>query len=630
MSNLSRKLMMGAAGSGGEVLGVEDVFSTRLYAGNNTTQTITNGIDLAGEGGLVWIKSRNNTFTHDLADTARGGLNRLSTNINAAQAIGFSDIAGFTSSGFNLTVTAGSGNSLGTNYASWTFRKAPKFFDVVTYTGDGSSLRAINHSLGSVPGCILIKSTSALGNWRVYHRSLGVSQQIVLNATDPAASSGALFGNPATAPTSSSFYVGNDSESNGIGATYVAYLFAHDAGGFGDSGDESVVKCGSFTTDGSAAATVDLGWEPQWLLTKATNTTGNWILWDTMRGMPVTTGPQYLLPNLSNAEVTGGATMSATATGFYTQGMLGVSNTIAYIAIRRGPMKTPTDATEVFAADIETSPTYSKTFTSGFPVDLAIETGQSTTGSKWWFDRIRGKDAFNLQSNATSSETSYNGCAFDLQTTWREDIGTGNSNAIAYMFRRAPGFFDVVAWTEDGNTTKNHNLGVAPELAIVKARSSTSNWVVDVVATNNRGVLNSSSSFDSGLAFSPYTSTTFNGGGGTAGITKIAYLFATLAGVSKVGSYTGNGSSQTINCGFTSGARFILIKNASRSSTFWFVYDTARGIVSGNDPFLLLNTSDAEDSSTDYVDPDSSGFIVNGSTDQINRSGDTYIFYAIA
>jgi hypothetical protein len=58
MSNLSRKLMMGAAGAAGEKVYVEDVFSTYLYTGNGSTQTITNGIDLAGEGGLVWVKKR--------------------------------------------------------------------------------------------------------------------------------------------------------------------------------------------------------------------------------------------------------------------------------------------------------------------------------------------------------------------------------------------------------------------------------------------------------------------------------------------------------------------------------------------------------------------------------------------
>jgi hypothetical protein len=59
MSESSKKLLQAAAGAaGGEALAIEDVFSTYLYTGNGSTQTITNGIDLAGEGGLVWIKRR--------------------------------------------------------------------------------------------------------------------------------------------------------------------------------------------------------------------------------------------------------------------------------------------------------------------------------------------------------------------------------------------------------------------------------------------------------------------------------------------------------------------------------------------------------------------------------------------
>jgi len=121
-----------------------------------------------------------------------------------------------------------------------------------------------------------------------------------------------------------------------------------------------------------------------------------------------------------------------------------------------------------------------------------------------------------------------------------------------------------------------------------------------------------------------------NSASNTLGENYIAYLFASLPGVSKVGSYTGNGSSQTINCGFTSGARFILIKRTD-STGDWYVWDTERGIVAGNDPHLSLNTTAAEVTTDDSIDPDNSGFIVNQvSATNINVSSATYIFYAIA
>jgi hypothetical protein len=115
-----------------------------------------------------------------------------------------------------------------------------------------------------------------------------------------------------------------------------------------------------------------------------------------------------------------------------------------------------------------------------------------------------------------------------------------------------------------------------------------------------------------------------------SGETYVAYLFATCAGVSKCFNYTGNGSSQTINCGFTGGARWILIKRTD-STGDWYCWDSARGIVSGNDPHLSLNTTAAEVTTDDTIDTDSTGFVVNQvSATNVNVSSATYIGLAIA
>jgi hypothetical protein len=189
-----------------------------------------------------------------------------------------------------------------------------------------------------------------------------------------------------------------------------------------------------------------------------------------------------------------------------------------------------------------------------------------------------------------------------------------------------------------------HNLGVAPELIITKNRSTTQPWAVGTLftstsynwlylnLTNSALSLNYSakSRINSQPTATQYTIATDNEINGS-GSNYVAYLFATVAGVSKVGSYTGNGSNQTINCGFTAGARFILIKRTD-STGDWYVYDTARGIVSGNDPQLKLNTTDAEATGYDAIDPDNSGFIVNNDATNfpINVNNATYIYLAIA
>jgi hypothetical protein len=184
----------GSAGGGGEY--IEDVFSTYLYTGTGAALTITNGIDLDGEGGLVWTKFRSGSFgseAHAQIDTVRGGNFYLSSNSTIAQVSLADLITSFNSNGYTLGADATSGkvNYSAQNYVSWTFRKAPKFFDVVTYTGTGVN-RTVAHNLGSVPGCIIVKRTDTTGDWQVYHRANTANPEtdyLVLNDTAATADS---------------------------------------------------------------------------------------------------------------------------------------------------------------------------------------------------------------------------------------------------------------------------------------------------------------------------------------------------------------------------------------------------------------------------------------------------------
>lgn len=128
------------------------------------------------------------------------------------------------------------------------------------------------------------------------------------------------------------------------------------------------------------------------------------------------------------------------------------------------------------------------------------------------------------------------------------------------------------------------------------------------------------------------TSTTisFTSYGLAANTTYVCYLFATCAGVSKCGTYTGTGTTHQIDCGFTGGARFVLIKKTSGTGS-WYVWDSARGIVSGNDPYLLLNSTAAEVTNTDYIDTYSAGFEISSTApSEINENGGSFIFLAIS
>jgi hypothetical protein len=77
MADLTGMMQAAAGAAGGGIL-VQEVFSTTLYTGNGSTQTITNGIDLDGEGGLVWTKKRSSASQGDnmlrLIDTVDGAI----------------------------------------------------------------------------------------------------------------------------------------------------------------------------------------------------------------------------------------------------------------------------------------------------------------------------------------------------------------------------------------------------------------------------------------------------------------------------------------------------------------------------------------------------------------------------
>ena len=630
-----RKLLLSSAGAaaGGAPLDITDVFSTFLYDGTGSAQTITNGIDLSGEGGLVWIKTRtNDVYTgYDglFFDTERTLGKKLIANSTNAEASLSNGFTAFNSNGFSIGSSVDL-NSNGEDIVSWTFRKAENWFDIQTWTGDGTSSRNISHSLNSVPGLILVKRTDASSGWRVFHRSEGATKYAMLQSSNAFASASTIWNN--TSPTSTVFTVGSDTDTNGSGGSFVAYLFAHNDGDgeFGPDADQDVIKAGSFTktdTGGTNFIEVNLGFEVQWLLTKTTSESGNWDIWDVQRGLSYN-GAQLLSANSTSAESSYPTVFRPTPNGFEYNDNNAAS--YIYLAVRRGPLAEPENATDVFAIDDRSGGPPNAV--SGFPVDMGLFTNRTSADNKYVGARlIQGK---RLYANQNYTEGSSSEVAFDYNTGFIDRSDTSTDN-IHFMWRRAPSWFDCVCYRGTGsNRTISHNLGVVPEMIWVKARDWAEDWNVYHSALGNQAYLKLNttnqvvtSNTNRWNSTSP-TASVFSLGT-TDGVNKssynfIAFLFATVAGISKVGSFSHtNGSATDVDCGFSSGARFVLIKRTDSTSD-WRTYNTFRGIVSGNDPYLVLNETDAE-TSGDFVDPLSSGFTV---TD--NYDTGSYIFYAIA
>ena len=674
MTNIRNALMQaaGTAASGDPVY-VEDVFSTHLFTGTQSTLAINNGIDLDDKGGLVWFKARNNARNHALFDTARGN-NLLYSSTDAAQSATTTAVTATNSNGF----TVGSDtqvNKSGETIAAWTFAKQEGFFDVVTYTGDGNTSQTINHNLGCKPGMIIIKLLDSPGyDWPVWHKSLGANYIVRLNltaATNNGATSGGNWNS--TAPTSTQFTVGSYGQVNNNGSNFIAYLFADGdesaAQIFGDGADEAIVKCGTFTTSSTwGIANAECGFEPQFVMYKRTDSTGDWFIVDNMRGCAtkqgkwngVDDGTQYSSVSASNDQVLRANTSATEAeegrADFYATGFAvapGIGNAeFIYMAIRRGPMKEPSAGTDVYNAVTFTGTGSAADIDSGFPVDLAIP--QKRTANQYYNfrDRLRGnKQTLQLPLSGAQYSNASLTCEFDDMNGFHHagsNIDTGyaanGQSSIAYMFRRYPKVFDVVAYGGTGSAhAEAHNLGAVPELLICKTTTFSNGWFVTSPSLGlTSGTYPNTTRLDSttglisgGTNYFSQQSTATNfyptGTNNVSGQNYIAYLFGTLSGVSKVGSYTGTGNDINVT-DLGAAARFVLIKRVNDGySGDAYVYDSARGIVAGNDIYSLWNSTSAEVTNTDYIDPHASGFTITSSApDGLNASGGTYLYLAFA
>ena len=609
---------------------VDDVFSTWLRTGTGADVTVTTGIDMT-KGYCLWSKGRSGATDHAVYHSARGVTLDLATNTTAGQTTQATGLKAISATGHTVGSLAKM-NTSGATYSDWIFRNADQFYSHQVATKSAGSNATISFANLGALGMVRVKRTDSTGSWYIWHRSLSAGQLLIGETTAAAATLGHVTVSGATVTLV-----------NGVIAdgTYLVEAFAH------DSSADGIIQCGTFTTDGSGNASVNLGWEPQYLMLKRSNGTLDWRLVDSMRGLN-NSGENILAPNTSDSEIVSGtASTKPTATGFTHQG--NTSATYVYLAIRR-PNKPPTTGTQVYNAIARTGTGAAATVTGvGFAPDLTITRKRSSDTTASFTDRLRGSNNF-LQGAAVSGElktwtdtitsfASMDGVVFGADSS----VGYFNSNGnnfINHFIRRAPGFMDVVCDTGTGAAHAiTHNLTKAPELLIRKSRSAATQWEVwhSALAATEKLVLNSTAAKTTDTTAwnsTAPTATQFTVGTGANvnanAATFVTYLFATLTGISKVGSYTGNGGTQTIDCGFSTGARFIMCKRTD-STGDWYIWDSVRGIVSANDPHLSLNTMAVEVTTDDSVDPASQGFSVNQNTaTNINVNAASYIFLAIA
>tara|TARA_Y100000034_G_scaffold136730_1_gene215288 strand:+ start:462 stop:1427 length:966 start_codon:yes stop_codon:yes gene_type:complete len=314
-----RQAIVAAVSGGG--INIADVFKATAYTGTGSTVSLVTGLDFIANDGLVWTKRRNGTADHHLVDTVRGATNYVETNTANAEAILGSGLQVFNNDGYQL---GGSGvyNASGSPYIGWQFIKSPKFFDVMTYSGDGVAGRQIPHGLGVQAGLVIVKCTTNSTQWFVQHVSRGGTSALQLNSNAGETVSNVFWDD--TTADDTAVTLGDDTQVNGVGRDYVMYVFAHDPSAGG------VVQCGQYTVTGGVNPVVDLGWQPQYLLFKSIDSATGWFIFDTARGIVVGSGDLRLTANANSAEVSTNS-VDLTATGFQTNF---ANNTYVYMAIK--------------------------------------------------------------------------------------------------------------------------------------------------------------------------------------------------------------------------------------------------------------------------------------------------------
>ena len=520
MSTISQNLLMAAAGISDLQPDIEDVFALNTYGGNyasnsaGSDRTIPNGVRMSDYGGMVWIRSGGTSeYNHIIEgpecwfDTERGADKAMYVSENnyaqqtLANSIDFSNTgtlvgqpAGNPSdsyfpqdaSGNRVNFNWGAARAYNTsrlNYNMYTFRKHPKFFDVKTVSHNNSSPTTVTLNLEN-PGFVVVKSydlSSNVDSW-CWHRGFAAGKLAKLNTNDFPFTSTVISVSSNTVTLSTALATGN----------YVISGWNHDTSSTG------LIQCfdiaansGNWPTGTSTYQ--DLGWMPQWVLTKRNDTNtdyAHWYLQDEQLGFGQG-GRRWTVNKGINSYP-----MDSTSELAFFNGGKELYNQHGYpivgVAIRKGPMRAPTAGTQVYYGQkanlanqsLDTWSEWLTSFFTGWPVDWAISRSNfslttGTGGQNMFLYRFRrgdkGQTRGYLVNQLDQTRDLGNTANRTIYSPTGLDGGRGTSgyasygvNFINWMFPTYPETLDVTYYKGDGTNTRNveHNLGVAPEAII--------------------------------------------------------------------------------------------------------------------------------------------------------------------
>ncbi len=586
-------------------------------------------------------------------------------------------------------------------------------------TGDGSNKQAnrrISHSLKCKPGVIIVKDQGANnGDFYVFNckqQGGGANDYMLLNHTGNWTGSSDFWGPQGNSVTSTDFGINENKTWWTANTTYSVWMWADgddpDAAIFGKNRDAAIVKVLWGGSGQNQVTTLD--WEPQMLLVK--NSGSHWAWYDYLRGSGAQVSGNSISQYSGVAMFSSNDDLESNSYGisFNHEGFFNSTygGDMFVLAIRRPDgdcgkfAESPSEClhihkgaepdTEIFnlntVVDSNNNPTgfgihdmefsarrYENT-TNWYNTNRMMSGSSNNNGgsgtsdgdagfSRWYLSPTN--DAYlsqqeaslrnirtDLNSEQLSASPPIRG-AYIPPNGWGNNSGGAGQDSIFYMFKRKPGFFDMIKYVGYESVPTSHKLGVSPDLVIVKSLTNNSSssygnywgvWSKDA-ADANYGASSPTLNYHAWLNHSNApqsqgyqvwsvapTATSLNiatGHPNDSGVTHMMYLFANCTGVSKFGVYDGLGYGNTIDINLGFAPRLVMIKDIGTNTTHkWMIFDSFRGITSGNDPYLGFN-SYAQDTSRDLIDPISDGFrVTNTAIGDINETGSKHLYLAFA
>ena len=640
-------------------------FNTVLYTGNGTSQSIT-GVGFKPD--WIWIKERTSTSNHVTFDSTRGIYEQLYITSDA-ESNNTATVSSFDSDGFSV----GNGlavNENGQDYVAWCWKanggttssnadgditsdvqaNTKAGFSIVKWTSTSSSSDTIGHGLGVKPDAVIYKRLTSAGDWFLYTDLIdGSWDELVLNSNSAKSD---FAGTYATSTTFKSVTASS-------GADWITYCFASKTG---------YSKIGTYTGNGSTnGPVINTGFEPAFLMIKRTDSADAWYIYDNKR-TPNNPRNKILLANASDAELTNTQYYSVDflSNGFQPRSDVSTATNdnggnYIYMAFAKTASSTPPTLADSFANKLYTGTGVDPLNITGlgFQPSLVWIKSRDVAREHIWSDsnrgvsreisssdssaeELRGVTAFDSDGfTLDNSSLNYNGASENyVSWNWKANsiptINTDGSVQSLVSANQAAGFSIVRFKTPStDNFSVGHGLGAAPDLVFYKCRSQTSSWTVydSISGATKYLLLNGAGAQQTdSLPFNDTepTSTVLNLGSATVwwatNAEYIAYAFKSISGYSKIGTYTGNGSTQSITgVGFQ--PSWLMIKQINDSNS-WRIFDSARGLSAPQTLFANLTSPDDSESNT-VSSFDSDGWTM-GSQQGVNDSGDTYLYLAVA